>query len=186
MSHDPLNYPWWLAARTAGIVALLAVCAATATGLYLATKGEPRRPGAARLGRDLHQHLAVVALLATGVHAVTLLGDPWLRPGVSGILLPGAIGYRPLWVGAGIVGGYLMLLASGAYLVRRRIGPSRFKLVHRANLAAFVLVAGHVLGAGTDAATPWLRLVLAAAVAPALFNLVLRLTNPSRRPVAGR
>lgn len=181
MSQDPFAYTWWLAGRTFGIVGLVAMSAAVATGLFMATRGEPRRPGAAKVANGLHQHLAIVGLVATLLHVGALLLDPWLEPGLTGVLLPGAIDYRPLWVAAGIVGFYVALLLGASHAIRRRIGVGRWKAVHRLETAAYGMVVLHVLGAGTDAGTLWLRVLLLATFAPALFNLVLRLTNPERR-----
>jgi sulfoxide reductase heme-binding subunit YedZ len=181
-TRDPLDLSWWLASRTAGIVALLAMSASVALGLWSATRGVPRRPGQAAALRKLHEHLAIVALGAIGLHGVLLLGDPWLRPGLQGIAVPLAIGYRPLWVACGIVAGWSAALLGLTFYARRRIGAARWRSAHRFTLAAYVLAVVHTLGAGSDAATPWLRALLAAVLLPAVFNLVRRATNPRRSP----
>ena len=49
-----------------------------------------------------------------------LMGDPWLHPGLRGIAVPFALGYRSLYTGLGIIGGYLAAVL-GLY-VRGRIG----------------------------------------------------------------
>ena len=41
------------------------------------------------------------ALVAIAVHGVTLLGDRWLHPGLAGIAVPFAMGYRPSFTGLG-------------------------------------------------------------------------------------
>lgn len=185
MSRDPLTYTWWLIARATGITALIAVSAAVGTGLFVATRGEPRKPGAARAGFDLHRHLAVIALVATVGHAAALVADPWLHAGLVDVLVPGTVAYRPVWVAAGIVAAYLSFTLGASYRLRARIGKRRWRTLHRLNLAAYVLIVVHVLGAGSDAGTLWLRGILLATFLPALFNLILRLSNPkqpARRP----
>ena len=66
-----------------------------------------RKPGRARVLAAIHEQTALAGLVAIAVHGITLLGDAFLRPGIAGITIPGAIGYRPLWTGLGIAGGYL-------------------------------------------------------------------------------
>ncbi|HYF27181.1 MAG TPA: hypothetical protein VD931_15665 [Baekduia sp.] len=187
MSRDPLDHGWWLVSRATGIVALLAISATVGLGLLLASR-EHRRPGLAAAATGLHEHLALVGLLGAAVHAVTLLGDPFLRPGLSGILVPFAIGYRPAWVAAGIAALVLGALLGLTFYARRRIGPRRWRSAHRAVVVVWVLAVGHALGAGTDAQTPWLRAVLLASAAPVLYAGVLRLARAldGRRPAAGR
>lgn len=186
MSRDPLTYTWWLVARATGITALIAVSVAVGTGLFVATRGEPRKPGAARVGFDLHRQLAVIALVATMGHVAALVADPWLHAGLIDVLVPGTIAYRPVWVAAGIVAAYLSFTLGASYRLRARIGKRRWRTLHRLNMAAYALIVVHVLGAGSDAGTLWLRGILLATFLPALFNLVLRLSNPKPAPRPAR
>ena len=75
----PANYIWWLAGRSAGVVALILITASVVLGLAMAAKVIParHRRGAARL----HQPLALVALAAIVAHGVLLAADPWLKAG---------------------------------------------------------------------------------------------------------
>jgi sulfoxide reductase heme-binding subunit YedZ len=110
-------------------------------------------------------------MLAIALHALTLLADPWLHPGVGGITLPFAIDYRPAFVAMGIVGGYLALALGLGFYLRRWIGPKRWRTAHRFVIVAWALAFVHTLGAGTDAATPWLRtpMIAVGALVAALF-----------------
>ncbi len=114
---DPANYPWWLASRSAGIVAFVLIAASVTLGLFMAS-GVYRRPGLKRDLLKVHQHLALAGLTMIGLHGVLLLGDKWLKPGIAGIAVPFAISYRPVWVGLGIFGGYLAALLGPTYFVR--------------------------------------------------------------------
>ena len=69
-----------------------------------------RRPGVKRAVVRLHEHLALVALVAIAVHGLALLGDHWLKPGLRGITVPFALSYRPAFTGLGIIAGYLAVL----------------------------------------------------------------------------
>ena len=73
------------------------------------------------------------------VHGATLLADPWLRPGVSGVLVPFAMGYRPLFTGLGIVAGYLAALLGLSFYARRRIGARLWRKLHRATVLVWAL-----------------------------------------------
>ena len=54
-----------------------------------------RRPGLSRKLMAIHEHTALAGLVAIAVHGITLLGDPWLHPGVGGVAVPFAMGFRP-------------------------------------------------------------------------------------------
>ena len=113
---DPAQYGWWLASRASGVVALALITASVAIGLTMAGK-VMRRPGIGRKLKTLHEHTALAGLVAIAIHGITLLGDRWLHPGVTGILVPFQMGYRPVFTGLGILAGYLAA-ALGLTLLR--------------------------------------------------------------------
>ena len=165
---------WWLASRASGLVALGLITASVALGLLMSGK-LMRKPGRARTLVALHEQLALAGLLAIAVHGITLLGDAFLHPGLKGILIPGSIDYRPLWVGLGIGAGYLAAALGLSFYARRSIGPRLWRKAHRATIVVYVLSVLHTLGAGTDASTPWLRSAMVISGAPILFLLTLRM-----------
>ena len=178
---NPANYPWWLAARSAGIVAFVLIASSVILGLFLAS-GVWRRPGLKRNLVKIHQQLALAGLSMIAVHGLCMLGDKWLRPGIGGIAIPFTIAYRPLWVGLGIFAGYLAALLGPTYFVRRRIiGTRRWRQVHRLTVVVYALAVLHSLGSGTDGASSWFRAVVVLSAAPILALLVLRYRpSPSR------
>jgi sulfoxide reductase heme-binding subunit YedZ len=171
------DHGWWLLSRTAGIVALLAISASVSLGLWSSLRAK-RRPGLAAATRGLHEHLALVGLVAVAVHGIALLGDPWLRPGIDGITIPFADDHRPVWVASGIVGGYLAAILGLSFYIRKRLGAKRWRSAHRFATLAYVLAVVHTVGAGTDAGTPWLQTLLVLTVAPNVALLLLRVTQP--------
>jgi sulfoxide reductase heme-binding subunit YedZ len=185
MTQRPANYIWWLAGRSAGMVAMLLITASVMLGLAMAARVVPRRwrSDAVRL----HQHLALVSLAAIAAHGLLLAADPWLKAGVKGIVLPFAIGYRPLWTGLGILGAYLAAILGLSFYVRRRIGARLWRRMHRFIVLVYVLALAHALGSGTDAAIPAVRYAMLTSALPVLFLLALRLQRSSARAgTAGR
>jgi sulfoxide reductase heme-binding subunit YedZ len=177
------GHGWWLVSRSAGVVALLLIAASVLIGLTLAAGlgGPPQRR---RALVALHEHAAATGLAAIGLHGVTLLGDAWLKPGIAGIAVPFVIGYRPAYVASGIVAGYLGAILGLSFYARRRIGGRRWRKLHRATPAVYVLALIHTLGAGSDAGTPWLRAVLLATTLPAAALLLARIVK--RKPAPRR
>jgi sulfoxide reductase heme-binding subunit YedZ len=177
---DAANYIWWLVSRAAGIVALGLVSLAVVIGLTIATK-IVQRPGLGRKLARLHEHVALVALAAIAIHGAALLGDRWLHAGVTALIVPFAIRYRPLFVALGIVGAYLAALLGLSFYVRRRIGTRLWRRLHRATLIVWVLGIVHTIGAASDASTEWLRLTMLVTGAPIVFLALLRLLHDDRR-----
>lgn len=161
---DPTQHAWWLASRASGVVALALLTASVLIGLSIGGRfaqhvPKKLRPGLRaepRLLTRAHEQTAVAALIAIGLHGVTLLGDNWLRPSLTDIALPFAMDYRPVYTGLGIIGGYIALALGLSYYFRQRIGVARWKRVHRFVIAGWGLSVLHTLGAGTDAAEGWL------------------------------
>jgi methionine sulfoxide reductase heme-binding subunit len=183
---NPSEHSFWLVSRSAGVVALVLVAASVLIGLTLAA-GLGGPPARRRALVAFHEQTALAALVAIALHGVALLPDEFLKPGVTGILVPFAIDYRPAYVAAGIVGGYLAALLGLSFYVRRRIGGKRWRNLHRATPVVYVLGLVHTLGAGTDAGSTWLRAFMLATAVPAAALLVARIRKhkqPKRRPAA--
>jgi sulfoxide reductase heme-binding subunit YedZ len=180
---DPFHYTWWLASRAFGIVGFTALGIVAVLGLVSALRlVSPAR--AARL-RPWHERLALTGLGSIALHGGLLLLDPWLHPGVVGILVPFTMDYRPLWTGLGTIAGYALAAFGLSFYLRRRIGPRRWRSAHRFASAAFVLGGLHALFAGTDARSPvLLALILGFAVVMVTMGTARALGFP--RPKAAR
>jgi len=150
------SHGWWIASRASGLVALVLVTVSVTIGLLMAGK-VMRRPGLSKKLMAVHEHTALAGLIAIAVHGISLLGDPWLNPGVAGITVPFALGFKPLFTGLGIFGGYLAGLLGLSYYFRKRIGAKRWRKAHRATVVVYLLGLVHAVGAGTDATAPWFR-----------------------------
>jgi methionine sulfoxide reductase heme-binding subunit len=180
-----LDHSWWLASRSAGVVAYLLLSASVVLGLGMALKLAPAR--LAPTLRAMHEKIALVALGGVAAHALLLLGDGWLRPGLSGVLVPFAMDYRPVWTGVGILAAYLTAGLSLTYNARRRIGARRWRNAHRLIPIAWAMAAVHVIGAGSDAGSLWLQVPIALTMSLALTLLGRRiLGGQGRRAPAAR
>jgi len=179
MAPDPADHTWWLASRASGVVAMILITASVFVGLTLSTR-LLKGPGMSRWLAAAHEQAALGGLVAIAVHGVTLLGDPFLNPGVKGIAVPFAIDFKTLWVGLGILGGYLAALTGLTFYARKRIGVARWRKLHRLTIVAYGLSLVHTIQAGTDfQAGSWARLAI---LAPALPIMVLF----GERMLAGR
>ena len=186
---NPFDYTWWLASRAAGIVGFTALGIVSVLGLVSALKLVS--PATAARLRPFHERLALTGLGAIAVHGLLLLLDPWLHPGVTGILIPFTMGYRPLWTGLGIIAFYALAAFGLSFYQRKRIGARRWRSAHRFASIAFVLGGVHAFFAGTDARSPLLMGIIlgffalvAVLGAARAFGLPARKQAPRPRPPA--
>jgi sulfoxide reductase heme-binding subunit YedZ len=177
---DPFHYFWWLASRSAGLVAFALLTAVTVLGLLSALR--VAGPRTAKALRPWHESLALAALACIGAHGLFLLFDGYLEPGIAGILVPFDMSYRPLWTGLGILGAYIVAALSLSFYVRRRIGATRWRNAHRFAPVGFVLIFLHVLLAGTDAQTVWLLAMAVGAIMGVGLLLGMRIAKEPRQP----
>ena len=183
MTTGPLDYAFWLASRSAGVVAYVLLSASVLLGLALSTRLAPARARADT--RLFHERLGLLALAAVAAHGLFLLGDGWLDASLTQLLIPFTLDYRPFWTGLGILAAYGAAGLALTYYARRRLGASRWRRAHRLIPVFWALAAIHVIGAGTDTVSWWLRIVLAATIAAGTVLIVQRGLAGMTRP-AGR
>jgi methionine sulfoxide reductase heme-binding subunit len=184
---EPIHVVWWLVSRASGIVALVLISLSVLMGLAMATR-VLRVPNLKRAVARLHEHVAIVALVAIAIHGLALLGDKWLKPGLREISLPFAMSYRPGFTGIGIIAGYLAVLLGPSFYLRKRIGARRWRKLHRLTGIVWLLSVVHTIGAGSDGMQYWLQCVVVLPGIPIMYLLVLRLmpreaTQHKRAPI---
>jgi sulfoxide reductase heme-binding subunit YedZ len=180
-STDPFDHLFWLASRSAGVLAWLALSAGMVIGLAMATKVAPRTL-TPRL-RVAHERIALISLAALAAHGLLLLGDGFLRPTLLDLLVPFSVDHAPLWTGLGQIAGYLTAALSLSYYARQRIGARRWRNAHRFIPIAWVLGAAHVIGSGTDIGDLWMQVPFAVTIAAVLALLAMRLRAGPRSGV---
>jgi methionine sulfoxide reductase heme-binding subunit len=176
MQVDPGPHLFWITSRAAGIVALAAASLSVSLGLSMSL----RVRGLQRVDmRVLHETLSLCVLVAIAVHGAALLGDGFLHPSLLDISVPFVSGYKTLWTSMGIVSGWALALLGLSYYARRRIGPARWRRLHRFTALAWVLGLAHSLGEGTDAGTAWFLAMTGVVAIPALLLLLMRISLPA-------
>jgi sulfoxide reductase heme-binding subunit YedZ len=163
---DPTQHLFWITSRAAGFTAVIA--ASLAVGVGVASRPRPPVAFGRRSDlRPLHEALALTTLAAIAVHGLALLGDGFLHPGVSGIAVPFAGSYRPLWTGIGIIGGYGLAALGLSYYARGQIGSGRWRALHRFTVVFWLAAVVHSLAGGSDSGQAWFLAIGLLAVAPA-------------------
>ena len=127
---DPSQHLFWLASRGLGVAALVLI--SLSVGLGLALSGRiSRAPGVPARFKRLHEAIALAGLVTIAGHALALLGDPYLNPGLAGIALPFAMESQPVWTAIGILGGWLSVIVGLSFYVRKWIGTQTWRWLHR-------------------------------------------------------
>lgn len=168
---------FWILSRGAGIAAILFAGISVTVGL-LSGRGMPFPNLRKHFElKPLHEALSMATIVLVAAHGLLLLGDPWLKPGLTGISVPFVMSYRSFWTGIGIIAGYGLVLLGLSYYLRRWIGPARWRTAHRFIAIFWLLGLIHTFGSGTDATQPWVWIPVALCSAPAVALLFIRMKN---------
>lgn len=179
MHHDPT---FWLIARAAGLTAYALLTLSVLAGLVL--KSRPSRRLRAASVAELHKTLALTSLGALALHGAALVLDTTVRVTPVALLVPGLVAYRPAAVAVGVIGGWLLVLVTASFWLRKRIGVRNWRRLHWATYALFVVATVHGIAAGTDSTQPWARdLYLGAVGAVAAATAWRALVHPTRKGV---
>ena len=171
---DPAPHLFWVTSRAAGVAGLLLASAGVSLGLLMSGKLMRGR------GPDLrvaHETISIATLVAIVVHAVALLGDHFLNPGVADITVPFASGYKTVWTTIGIVAGWSTIFLGLSFYARRWMGARRWRSMHRFTVLAWWLGVIHSLGEGTDAGQAWFLAMTAIVVVPAVVLFLARISG---------
>ena len=178
---DLLDYGWWLASRSAGIVAYLGV--------------EPVR---ARRAADGQQPSAPARRQEADARASTSppRSPAWRRSrprpaaarrrlaeaGLAGIAIPFTMDYRPQFTGPRHPRRLDDRDPRAELLPAQAHRPAALAPVHRWTIAGWALAVVHVLGAGTDAGQWWLQAIVAVTAVPIAGLFALRVFTPAPAP----
>lgn len=187
--HDPAQI--WLLARTSGIIAYVLLTTAVVAGLALRTRMFGRAIPPALVGA-VHGTLSTVGLLATALHAGLLVLDTKVNIPLVAVFVPGLTDYRWLATSLGVVAMELWIIVHASFLVRRWIGVTRWRSLHRVTFAIWGVAALHGITAGSDSGAHWMQETYAVTIALVTGLLVYRSgvlasggpQRPAARPTA--
>lgn len=152
MHHDPT---FWLLARASGLAAYTVLTLSVLAGLVL--KSRPFRRLRPATVTDVHRTLALTGIGALVLHAASLVLDTTVKVSLAALVVPGLVAYRPAAVAAGVVAGWLFVVITASFSLRKRIGVRVWRRLHWFTYALFGLATIHGITAGTDATQPWAR-----------------------------
>jgi sulfoxide reductase heme-binding subunit YedZ len=175
MEQSSFDQALWAFGRGSGVTALVLLTISVTLGI------------AARSGRaivlpraglaEFHRGAALLATTLVGVHVVSLLADPLAQLRLLDVVVPFAGSYRPLWVGLGTLAVDLLTAVVVTALLRHRLGPTVFRLVHWATYMLWPVALLHALGAGSDASSLWLLTVAGTCILTVAAALVWRISR---------
>jgi len=168
------NHLFWITSRAAGAVALVFASLSVGVGLAMGGRLIPR---GVRDLRVTHEALSLATMAALTLHALSLLGDSYLRPSLADVTVPFVSSYGQPWMTIGILAGWLTILLGLSYYLRGHIGVQRWRMLHRFTALAWLLGLVHALGEGTDAGAIWFLGPIALVAIPALVLLVIRMVG---------
>jgi predicted ferric reductase len=184
---EPKGY--WYLSRASALVAFVLLWLALALGLLITNRLARLWPGGPA-AFDVHQHASLLGLAFALFHALILTGDRYINITLAQIFLPFATSdYRPLWVGIGQIGFYLMAVVALSFYVRQIIGKRLWRLIHFLSFLVFALVLVHGLTSGTDSESWWATALYATSSGSLVVLTGLRIwtvVRGRRREVAPR
>jgi predicted ferric reductase len=173
LGPEPKAY--WYLSRSSAFVAFALLWLSMVFGLLITNKMARAWPGGPT-AFDLHQHVSLLALGFALFHGLILMGDSFIHFNLAMVMIPFAgASYRPVWVGLGQLGFYLMALVALTFYVRKSIGHRAWRVIHGLSFVLFALALVHGLAAGTDAGTAWAGAFYWATGGSVLFLTVYRL-----------
>jgi sulfoxide reductase heme-binding subunit YedZ len=144
----------WALGRGNGIVALAFLTLSVTLGIATRS-GRPLLVLPRFAVSDVHRSVALAATLLVTLHIALLFLDPYAQLRVIDFVVPFLGAYRPLWQGLGTVAVDVLAVVVITGLLRRRIGPRVFRVVHWATYLLWPIAMAHALGNGTDSGHVW-------------------------------
>lgn len=169
---------YWYATRGLGVTALIVLTVTVVLGIVTAVRWSDEATPAF-VTADMHRNLSLIAIVIVIAHVVTTVLDPFAHITVRDVIIPVGAAYRPVWLGLGVVAFEILLAVIATSLLRDRIGPRLWRLIHWAAYGSWPLAVVHGLGTGSDARAPWLIAAVAWCVASVLIALFIRLRRGS-------
>jgi sulfoxide reductase heme-binding subunit YedZ len=175
---------FWYATRGLGTATLIVLTGTVVLGIVTST-GWTGKYTPAFVPADVHRNLSLLGMCLLAAHVITTVLDPFAHISVRDVIIPVGAAYRPVWLGLGVAAMWVLIGVVASSLLRDRIGPRPWRLIHWAAYTSWPLAVFHGLGTGSDALAPWLIGVVVSCVVAVIFALVFRLRQgrPATRPI---
>jgi methionine sulfoxide reductase heme-binding subunit len=161
---------YWYATRGLGVASLILLTATAVLGIGTAQRWSGRGSPTFVLAL-VHRNLSLLAVVVVGAHVVTTLLDPFARITLRDAVVPFGAAYRPVWLGLGVAADEVIAAVVVTSLLRDRLGPRLWRIVHWTAYASWPLAVFHSLGTGSDARSPWLIGTAAACTTAVLLSV---------------
>jgi methionine sulfoxide reductase heme-binding subunit len=172
--------PLWYATRASGYTALVLLSATVVVGL-LTSMRQSTRDWPRFVVQSLHRNLSLLVVVFLLIHIATSVLDPFAKLSVSDAVIPFVAGYRPLWLGLGVVSCELLIAITITSLVRHRLGWRAWRVVHMLAYVSWPIAVVHGIGTGSDTKSVWALLLVTGCVVVVIGALVWRLAVASPR-----
>jgi methionine sulfoxide reductase heme-binding subunit len=185
MTDGPLL---WYLNRSTGMVLLVLFTLTTVLGI-LSTRGRAGRGVPVFVTQALHRNVAVLSVVLLAAHVTTAVVDTYVDIRWWHALVPWGATYEPLYFELGVVALDLTAIIAVTSMLRARLAPRGWRLVHLTSYAAWVVSVIHGIGIGTDLRQDerWAWLVTAGCVSAVLAASTWRLGHVAAgRRVAAR
>jgi methionine sulfoxide reductase heme-binding subunit len=166
--------PLWYATRASGYTALVLLSATVVVGLLTSTR-QSSRDWPRFVVQSLHRNLSLLVVVFLLIHIATSVIDPFAKLSVADAVIPFIAGYRPLWLGLGVVSCELLIAITVTSLLRNRLGWRAWQIVHMLAYVSWPVAVVHGIGTGSDTKAVWALLLVTGCVVVVIGALVWRL-----------
>lgn len=167
----------WAATRATGLVSLALLSLVTALGVLTAS-GWVASHWPRMITVGLHVRLTLLAVSMLVLHVTTTVIDGFVPITWVSAFVPFTTTYRALWVAFGALAVDLLIAVIATSLLRHRVGPRAFRVVHWLAYGAWGCASIHALGVATD--TRAAQLVAGAGLALVAAAAIARMSTPLR------
>ncbi|PPJ22031.1 iron reductase [Nocardia nova] len=162
MNTSAFDQALWVFGRAGGITALILLTVAAVAGIAARSGRAVLLPRAGLA--EFHRGAALSATAFVALHVLAMLVDPYAQLRLLTVVVPFTGGYRPLWVGFGTLAVDLLAVVVVTALLRHRLGPNVFLLVHWSVYALWPVALIHTLGSGSDVDRIWMLTLVGACI----------------------
>jgi sulfoxide reductase heme-binding subunit YedZ len=177
------NETLWYTARGTGFVAVIMLTISVTLGILTSMHwSAPRWPRF--VTATLHKNISLLAVIFLATHVLSTIFDSVSPVRLLNAIVPFTGTYRPLGIGLGVVAVDLLVALIVTSLLRKHMSYRTWRAVHWGAYACWPFAMLHGLDSGTDAATPWARVVYvtcaAAFVGALAWRVSATIASPSR------